>query len=507
MATAEMGRRRFLALAAGGAVTLSGVAAVGAAEPSARDDPWQAAFEEARTRQPWLAGYDSAPLAGYGPLTLPLPKGWPTFLTGTLYRNGPALHTFGGTRYHHWFDGDGMVQRFHIADGHLTFTSRYVRTEKLTREIAAGRRLWPTFGSAINGPAVTHPDALNPANISVLWHNRRLFALWEAGSPHELDPETLVTSGRVAWDGDSYLPFTAHPKIDASGALWGIGYANIGPNRLILYHLDRHGQPRQRRILAVPQMPPVHDFVLTEDYLVIPLPPFAFERAADGAAYLDHHRWDGQRPTRILIVNRADFTQTRMVEGAPWWAFHYGGGWQDRDGTIHLLAITYPDTAILSGPLRVLTRGKESRRRSTDGMPTRVSIDRGGRVTTWPIGAAGVEFPSGVTPGNGRFRQTFMLTGAAEKRPQFTGVGRVDPDRGVLDNFRFDGKVAVEEHLFIPGPAGGWLIGVILDLARRKTVLTLFKAADLAAGPVAQVPLPMALPLGLHGTWVAHPKG
>ena len=254
-------------------------------------------------------------------------------------------------------------------------------------------------------------------------------------------------------------------------------------------------------------MPPVHDFVLTEDYLVIPLPPFAFECAADGAAYLDHHRWDGQRTTRILIVNRTDFTQTRMVEGAPWWAFHYGGGWQDRDGTIHLLAITYPDTAILSGPLRVLMRGKESRRRSTDGMPTRVSIDRGGRVTTWPIGPAGVEFPSGVTPGNGRFRQTFMLTGAAEKRPQFTGVGRVDPDRGVLDNFRFDGKVAVEEHLFIPGPAGGWLIGVILDLARRKTVLTLFKAADLAAGPVAQVPLPMALPLGLHGTWVAHPKG
>ena len=77
----------------------------------------------------------------------------------------------------------------------------------------------------------------------------------------------------------------------------------------------------------------------------------------------------------------------------------------------------------------------------------------------------------------------------------------------MLDNFRFDGKVAVEEHLFIPGPAGGGLIGVILDLARQKTVLTLFKAADLAAGPVAQVPLPMALPVGLHGTWVADPKG
>ena len=143
-----------------------------------------------------------------------------------------------------------------------------------------------------------------------------------------------------------------------------------------------------------------------------------------------------------------------MVEGAPWWAFHYGGGWQDRDGTIHSLAITYPDTAILRGPLRVLMRGKESRQRSTDGVPTRVSIDRDGRVTTWPIGAAGVEFPSGVTPSNGRFCQTFMLTGAAEKRLKFAGVGRIDPDRGVFDNSHFNGEVALEENLFIPGPAG-----------------------------------------------------
>ena len=37
MAGAEVGRRRFLALAGGGAVTLSGVVAVSAAEPSTRD--------------------------------------------------------------------------------------------------------------------------------------------------------------------------------------------------------------------------------------------------------------------------------------------------------------------------------------------------------------------------------------------------------------------------------------------------------------------------------------
>ena len=73
-----------------------------------------------------------------------------------------------------------------------------------------------------------------------------------------------------------------------------------------------------------------------------------------------------------------------------------------------------------------------------------------------------------------------MLTGAADNRPQFTGVGRVDPDNGLVDEFHFGTEVAVEEHLFIPKPAGGWLIGVVLDVARQRTVLTLFKAAGLA---------------------------
>ena len=239
-----------------------GAASADAADASGAPIP-ATAFSDARAGNPGSPA-TIAPPRRHGPLTLPLPKTWPSAVTGTLYRNGPALHHFGGTPYRHWFDGDGMVQRYHIAGGRLAFSSRYVQTDKLTQEVAAGQRLWPTFGSAIGGPSFTHPDALNPANISVLWHNQRLFALWEAGSPHELDPDTLSTHGRLAWDGESYLPFTAHPKIDASGALWGIGYANVGPNRLILYHLDRHGRTRQRRILAVPQMPPVHDFVLTE---------------------------------------------------------------------------------------------------------------------------------------------------------------------------------------------------------------------------------------------------
>ena len=82
-----------------------------------------------------------------------LPATWPKQVSGTLYRNGPALHQFAGQRYHRWFDGDGMVHRFHIANGTLHYHARFVETAKLTAERAAGKRLRASFGTYYPGPA------------------------------------------------------------------------------------------------------------------------------------------------------------------------------------------------------------------------------------------------------------------------------------------------------------------------------------------------------------------
>lgn len=41
----------------------------------------------------------------------------PTFLKGTMLRNGPGMYEIGDDTYKHWFDGLAYPQRYHFQDG------------------------------------------------------------------------------------------------------------------------------------------------------------------------------------------------------------------------------------------------------------------------------------------------------------------------------------------------------------------------------------------------------
>ena len=66
----------------------------------------------------------------------------PSDLTGTYVRNVPGLLEIGGVDIPQPFDGDGMVAAFTFANGKALFRNKYVRTEALIKEQAAGRMLY-----------------------------------------------------------------------------------------------------------------------------------------------------------------------------------------------------------------------------------------------------------------------------------------------------------------------------------------------------------------------------
>ncbi len=460
----------------------------------------------------------------------------PAGLKGRYFRNGPGLMQRGAQRYRHWFDGDGLVQAWTLADGRASHRARFVQTEKFRAEQQAGRFLLPAFGTAIPAERpVRGPDSVNTANTSVLvirapraglasspppegdsglgsgpsaTEGDHLYALWEGGSAYELDPATLDTRGVKTWSPELRgMPFSAHPKVEPDGTLWNFGSAH---GRLALYQIDAAGKVRRHALLddvAAPAM--LHDFAVSQRHLVFLLAPIQMDMAAvrAGQSMLEAMRWGADQPTRVLVIDKADFSRRRVFEMPACHVFHFGNAWDDG----RLLRVDYvqgvPLPEFNAGAEKMMRGQRNGRETST---PRVLEIDlQSGRLAVSMRDEA-VEFPV-VDPRVVARRHRFVWyptaidTGA---RWGFNGLMRLDIETGARERFSFGMDVVVEEHVLVPKPGStkegeGWLVGMGYDVKRRRSFFSVFDAMRLSDGPQARAWLPYAVPYGFHRKFYA----
>ena len=445
---------------------------------------------------------------------------WPAELRGRFYRNGPAIFERAGQRYHHWFDGDGMVQQFTLADGAVRHRGRLVRTTKLRAEQQAGRFLMPALGTHIQGgPPISGPDAVNTANTNALEHAGRVLAMWEGGSAWGLSPEDLSTQGVITWRPDlAQMPFSAHPKVDRDGHLWNIGTAG---RKLVVWHLGPQGQLLGVQLTELPFAGGmVHDMAITQRHIVVPLPPVTFDfmqRPADGRR---RFTMKAGEPLRVLVMEKADITRQRIFELAPEMVFHVGNAYDTRDGEVVLSYIGAPDASFLDEGAVALLAGRRHEVSPSQTRQVRLHL-ASGRVQTQGF-AGEVEFPR-VHPQHIGLPARWLLTGAAwpahagragsgpSLGPSFNllhGVQLLDTHTGRSRRYDYGAHAIAEEHVLVPKPGktgelDAWLLGSTFDARRQATVLNLLDAAHIEDGPIAQAVLPYALPLGFHGNFTA----
>jgi all-trans-8'-apo-beta-carotenal 15,15'-oxygenase len=477
-----------------------------------------AAFDAAVAGQPLLVPFkgigDGGPaLADLRCESLAVSGRWPMGLRGRFYRNGPALFERAGQRYHHWFDGDGMVQQFTCSERGVGHIGRLVATPKLAAEHAAGRFLLPTFGTTIASDApIQGPDSFNVANTNAIEHAGRVLALWEGGSAFALDPKDLTTGGPVTWkEGFEQVPFSAHPKLDRAGHLWNIG--TFG-DTIVVWHIDAAGQLASVQTGASPYPGGMaHDVAITARYIVLPLPPIKMNYAAiaQGATPEQAFVFQKSEPLRILVMRKDDIRERRIFELPAQMVFHVGNAYERPDGAIALSFVGADnDEFLVHGAVDVVAGHVAIG--SGSALQSALLDLKSGRASIEAIGGA-IEFPR-IDPRRIGAPARFLASVASWKRypgrgaALFHGVQLRDLVTGNVDRFDYGADFAVEEHIVVPKPGASgerdaWLVGTTFDSRRRVTIVNVLDARRVAAGPIAQAALPYWLPLGFHGNFSA----
>ena len=460
---------------------------------SAQAAPWRKAFAGVRS--------------DFSPIQLQSEGQWPADFRGMLLRNGPARLERGGERYQHWFDGDGMVQQFQIAQGKVQHQGKFIQTKKYLVEEMAGAFRYHTAGTLIKNPLpIRNNDDLNVANTALIPWQGEVLALWEGGSAHRLDPQSLTTLG-VQDFGEQYkqLPFSAHPLPDGQGGMWNFGTWYVsGQPLLLLYHIGPQSEMRRIQQIKLPQASYLHGFSQSADKLVFFLGPCVYEQ---GQTFIDSFKWRPELGSQLLIIDKTDFTQQQWVELPAGFAFHFGQCWQ-QGGELHLQACLYPDPSIMLEGMTQLLKGGARKQSSVAELVTirvkpgtaTATIERTGLAMEFPQFVAGFQSTGSAASDRAEVAPLFGVSGSDRSEAGLSdSIVRIDAS-GRQQAYQFAAGVVAEEPLLVQG--GKQLLLSWLDYHKQQSGISLFNSQDITAGPIAQARMDRMLPLGFHGCWL-----
>ena len=513
---------------------------------TADDDAWNGKYVESD----WEATYNSLPADALAePKEVPVEGAVPASLRGgVLYRCSPANFDRGGERYKHVLDGDGFMLRVAFdQDGTTaTVTGRYVETQPFVEETNANEILYRnTFGTQPKGGVLRNAFTVtlkNVANTNVVNWGGRLLALWEAGAPHELDATTLETIGEatdlcrgppagkactrgVTIDGgmiDETLgfgeSFTAHPHVDGDRLVAFTWAQQPQKKEMGLTFREIRSDwtdaaPRVAHVLPDCALAP-HDFGLTERYHVvienrasISMAPFVLGLKGP-AQVLEIATKDG---ARCHLIPRAGSGATPVVvEIPPFFCIHVGDAWEDGDGRVHIITSAWdlrdamhfpqdkdsvPFLGAWSGPAPDFKRIPPSLLFETVVDPaTRTLVSHEN-----PLAVRGMCIEHPHVDGRGKVWASLSNDRGVSSPP--SGYVVYDLETGAVERWYAGPRKFCEELVVAPkGDAESvWLLGMIYDAATDSSSVNVFDGDRVGAGPVAVVPLPHAVPHGLHG--------
>jgi carotenoid cleavage dioxygenase len=442
----------------------------------------------------------------------------PPELNGTWYRCGPDTQYPPHLGDDIYVNGDGMISMFRIENGHVDFKMRYVRTERWKAERAARRSLYGKYRNPYTDSAEVRGKDRGTANTTPVWHGGRLLVLKEDHVPMQVDPDTLETIGPFTWNGKlRSKTVTAHPKIDpVTGEMIMFGYEveGDGSTPMMVTTEDRDGNLTREDWFEPPYVGMVHDFAITEDYILFPVMPTTMvpERLAAGG---DHWMWDGSLPSWMgVLPRRGDISELRWFKMPTMFAFHTMNAF-NQGPIVHIDMMVskrcaFPFIADVTGAPVDPSEGAP--------FPTRWTFDMNsnaedGGFTSRLLAPFPGELPLIDTRRTGRpYRYGYVAVIDPSHRMLPEGpigvganaIGKLDLQEGSMTAYHGAEETAYQEGFFVPRGPGedeGWYINVADHHDQNRSDLLVFDAQHIEAGPVAVARLPIRLRNAFHTTW------
>ncbi|XP_050347256.1 carotenoid isomerooxygenase-like [Nymphalis io] len=462
----------------------------------------------------------------------------PSWLSGTLIRNGPGTIRIGSTEYVHVFDGSALLHRFGIKKGKVTYQCRFLNSETLKKNKKANRIVITEFGTkSVPDPCHTIFDRISSifdpmafitdnAGISVHPFGDQVYAMTEVPTVFRINPKSLETIERKTLIDSLIVCHTAHPHVMPNGDVYNVGVQIIRgflKHVIVKFSYSTKGdmfdsaevvstiEPRWRFSPTY-----MHSFGITDNYYVIieqPLAISAFGMMKNiiiNKPFSSTLSWYPEYETQILLINRN--TGENIRYRADTFFFMHIINSFEMDGKLTIDVCSYKDAKIIDAMYVEAIKNADSNPdygQWCQCRPKRFEIPLDtppfAKVEARLLADVGIEAPRiNYDAYNGRSYRYFYGIGS-EVRSKFAGsIIKIDTLTGEVKTWReYDGYPS--EPVFIAHPdAKGEDDGVLLSAVvwgkiDNAVTLIILNATDLQEIARAEFLTPSQVPKCFHG--------
>ncbi|KAL0979647.1 hypothetical protein UPYG_G00187750 [Umbra pygmaea] len=279
------------------------------------------------------------------PITTVIKGKIPSWIYGSFLRNGPGKFEFSINNFNHWFDGMALMHRFHIRDGEVTYSSRFLRSDSYVQNSEKDRIVVSEFGTmAMPDPCKNFfarffsrfkvPQATDNALVNFVKYKGDYYVSTETHYMRRVDPQSLETKEKVDWT--QYVAVnsaTAHPHYDRDGTTYNMGnsYGRTG----FFYNIIRVPPPEKGEqedkadlngaqiLCSIPASDSrkpsyFHSFAMSENYVVFIEQPIKLDLLKfmlfriQGKSFHKIMTWEPQYDTIFHVVNKHTGQQSKV---------------------------------------------------------------------------------------------------------------------------------------------------------------------------------------------------
>ncbi|XP_045768132.1 carotenoid isomerooxygenase-like [Maniola jurtina] len=213
----------------------------------------------------------------------------PSWVQGTLLRNGPGCKKIGDCQYQHMFDGMAIIHRFAVKDGQATYQCKFLESDVYKKNTAANRIVVTEFGTqAVPDPCRTIFDKISSmfnftieqtdnTVVSVYPFGDQIYAMTEVPVLYQVDPKSLETLEKKRLPEPLMIVFhTAHPHVMPNGDVYNVGLSTAKGYVVVKFTNNGKGNMFETAEIVGSVKPRwklnpayMHSFGITENYFVI----------------------------------------------------------------------------------------------------------------------------------------------------------------------------------------------------------------------------------------------